>query len=173
MALSGDMPTETSQHESFSLANMIPQDPKNNQILWQGIEEATRTLASRDGEVYVVTGPIFEGSSLERLNGRVLVPAFVFKAIYDPVRKDGRRVCDAECTRHGVSDAVHRRPGKTDRHQCISEAAGADQRSENGTAETHPAWVEARKEYAGRSRLINEVETYPPSNHFRTKPTRS
>lgn len=35
----------------------------------------------------MVTGPIFEGGSLERLNNRVLVPTAVFKAIYDPVRK--------------------------------------------------------------------------------------
>jgi endonuclease G len=87
MSPSGDMPTENAQHESFSLANMIPQNPKNNQILWEGIEEATRALAVTDGEVYVVTGPIFEGNSLERLNGRVLVPTSVFKAIYDPAHK--------------------------------------------------------------------------------------
>ena len=86
MAPSGDMPTETAQYESFSLANMIPQNPKHNQILWEGIEQATRNLAQQDGELYVVTGPIFEGSSLERVNGRVLVPTSVFKAIYDPSR---------------------------------------------------------------------------------------
>jgi endonuclease G len=51
MSPSGDMPTENAQHESFSLANMIPQNPKNNQILWEGIEEATRALAETDGEV--------------------------------------------------------------------------------------------------------------------------
>lgn len=87
MAPSGDMPTKSAQHESFSLANIIPQNPNNNQNLWEGIEEATRTLADKDGEVYVVTGPIFEGSSLERINRRVLVPTFVFKAIYDPARR--------------------------------------------------------------------------------------
>jgi endonuclease G len=87
MAPSGDMATETAQRESFSLANMIPQSPKNNQILWEGIEEATRTLARDDKELYVVTGPIFEGSDLERLNGRVLVPTSVYKAIYDSARK--------------------------------------------------------------------------------------
>lgn len=86
MSPSGDMPTENAQHESFSLANMVPQSPKNNQILWEGIEEATRSLTRQDGELYVVTGPIFEGSSLQRLNGRVLVPTAVFKAIYDPAR---------------------------------------------------------------------------------------
>ncbi|MDB5825645.1 MAG: endonuclease [Herminiimonas sp.] len=88
MSPSGDMPTETAQHESFSLANMIPQNPNNNQNLWEGIEEATRNLARTDGEVYVVSGPIFEGTSLERINGRVLVPTFVFKAIYDPSRNE-------------------------------------------------------------------------------------
>ena len=86
MAPSGDMPTETAQQESFSLANMIPQNPNNNQNLWEGIEESTRNLARQVGEVYVVTGPMFEGSTLQRLNGRVLVPTSVFKAIYDPGR---------------------------------------------------------------------------------------
>jgi endonuclease G len=87
MAPSGDMPTETAQHESFSLANIIPQNPNNNQNLWEGIEQSTRSLARRDGEIYVVTGPIFEGASLRRLNGRVLVPTAVFKAIYSPARQ--------------------------------------------------------------------------------------
>ena len=87
MAPNGDMPTKNAQYESFSLANMIPQNPKNNQILWEGIEEATRELTREDREVYVVTGPIFEGGNLERINGRVLVPTSIYKAIYDPARK--------------------------------------------------------------------------------------
>lgn len=33
-APSGDMPDEKSQYESFSLANMIPQDPNSNRNLW-------------------------------------------------------------------------------------------------------------------------------------------
>jgi endonuclease G len=87
MSPSGDMATENAQYESFSLANMIPQSPKNNQILWEGIEEATRELTREDKEIYVVTGPIFEGNDLERINGRVLVPTSVYKAIYDPAKK--------------------------------------------------------------------------------------
>lgn len=84
MSPSGDMPTESAQYESFSLANIIPQNPNKNQVLWEAIEDATRNLARSRGEVYVVTGPVFEGASLERLNGRVLVPTSVYKAIYDP-----------------------------------------------------------------------------------------
>jgi len=83
-APSGDMADEKSQYESFSLANMIPQNGDNNRNLWEGIEAATRDLAKSTGELYVVTGPIFYGSELKRINGRVLVPTYVFKAIYDP-----------------------------------------------------------------------------------------
>ncbi len=88
MAPSGDMPTKQAQYESFSLANIVPQDPNNNEILWEGIEAAVRTLASERGELYVITGPLFEGAQLKRLNGRVLVPTAVFKAVYDPVRHE-------------------------------------------------------------------------------------
>jgi endonuclease G len=86
MAPSGNMPTATAQHESFSLANIVPQHPKNNQRLWAAIEEATRDRVEAEGPVYIVTGPIFEGESLQRLNGRVLIPTAVYKAIYDPAR---------------------------------------------------------------------------------------
>ena len=85
MAPSGDMPDATSQHESFSLANIVPQDRDNNEGLWAGIEAAARRLAARDGELYVVTGPVFAGASLQRLHGRVLVPTSLYKAVYDPL----------------------------------------------------------------------------------------
>ena len=49
MSPAGDMPDTTSQAESFSLANMIPQNPNNNRNLWEGIEEATRTVRVAGG----------------------------------------------------------------------------------------------------------------------------
>ncbi|QCO00122.1 DNA/RNA non-specific endonuclease (plasmid) [Azospirillum argentinense] len=87
MAPSGDMPTAAAQEESFSLANMIPQSPKMNQLIWEWIESGIRDLAERQGELYVVTGPVFQGQSLQRINGRVLVPSHAFKAVYDPQRR--------------------------------------------------------------------------------------
>lgn len=84
LAPSGDMPDPVSQNESFSLANMIAQDPDNNRGLWEGVESATRTLAMRSGELYVVTGPIFHGTEIKSLKGRVLVPTHIYKAVYDP-----------------------------------------------------------------------------------------
>ena len=83
LAPSGDMPDPDSQESSFTLANMIPQDPDNNRNLWSSIETAVRDLTARSGEVYVVTGPIFAGSQLKSLRGRVLVPTHIFKAVYD------------------------------------------------------------------------------------------
>jgi endonuclease G len=87
MSPNGDMPTPVAQAESFSLANMIPQAPHLNRVLWEGIESSVRDWTVRDGEVYVVTGPIFQGGQLQALQGRVLVPTLVFKAIYDPVQR--------------------------------------------------------------------------------------
>jgi len=84
LAPSGDMPDPIAQGESFSLSNMVPQDRDNNRGLWEGIESATRTLAMRSGELFVITGPIFHGSDVKALKGRVLVPTHLFKAIYDP-----------------------------------------------------------------------------------------
>lgn len=86
MAPSGDMPDPASQDESFTLANMIPQSPENNRGIWADIESAVRDLAAREGEVYVVTGPVFEGASLQSLKGRVVVPTSVYKAVYLPGR---------------------------------------------------------------------------------------
>jgi len=84
MAPSGDMSSDASQGESFSLANIVPQNPGSNRCLWEGVESTVRALATEENEVWVVTGPIFEGDSLQRLNGRVLVPTSLFKAVWVP-----------------------------------------------------------------------------------------
>lgn len=84
MAPAADMPNEKAEHECFTLANMVPQNKDNNGGIWSSIEGATRHLAKTKGEIYVVTGPIFIGSNLQRIGGRVLIPTKIYKAIYDP-----------------------------------------------------------------------------------------
>jgi endonuclease G, mitochondrial len=84
IAPSGDMFDQESQHESFSLANMVPQVPTINRGVWERIEAGVRRLAKLKGELYVITGPLFQGGELQRIGGRVLVPTAVYKAIYDP-----------------------------------------------------------------------------------------
>lgn len=86
MTPADDESTSEAERQSFSLANMVPQDPKLNRGLWAHIERTVRALAERDGSVYVVTGPVFEDQSVLP-DGRVRVPSETFKAIYDPSRK--------------------------------------------------------------------------------------
>jgi endonuclease G len=45
-------------------------------------------MVKSSGELFVVTGPLFLGSELKRIGGRVLVPSATFKAIYDPNRHE-------------------------------------------------------------------------------------
>jgi endonuclease G len=88
MAPNGDMPDRDSQYDSFSLANMVPQDGENNRHLWAAIEGATRKMAKREGDLYVVTGPAFLGSDIKRI-GKVLVPTHLYKLVWSPGRKAG------------------------------------------------------------------------------------
>lgn len=79
----GDMSSPQAAYQSFSLANIVPQDPQHNRRLWADIETAVRRAATQS-DVYVVTGPLFIGAQLRRLNERVLVPTHLYKAVYAP-----------------------------------------------------------------------------------------
>ena len=81
LAPAADMPSVEAMSESFSLANMTPQNPTNNRGLWSSIESKTRDMAMQRGELFVVSGAIFAGASLQRSPG--LVPTSYFKAVYD------------------------------------------------------------------------------------------
>jgi endonuclease G len=83
MAPNGDMPDRRSQRESFTLANMVPQDGENNRHVWAGIEGAVRKMAKKEGALYVITGPAFLGTSLRKV-GNVLVPSHLYKVVYSP-----------------------------------------------------------------------------------------
>jgi endonuclease G len=82
---SGDMPGHEEQRESFSLANIAPQNADLNRGPWADLEGRLRDFAERQGEVWVVTGVLFQG---ERINttpdGRVMVPTAFWKAALVP-----------------------------------------------------------------------------------------
>ncbi|WP_027994814.1 DNA/RNA non-specific endonuclease [Simplicispira psychrophila] len=85
MAPAGNMPSASAMAQSFSLANMIPQNPKQNSGPWAKIENDTRQYALRaQGEVYVITGPVFAPGSPAIGSGQVAVPTHLFKLVYDP-----------------------------------------------------------------------------------------
>ena len=89
MAPNADMPSERSQEQCFSLANMIPQNPDNNRHVWAAIESSVRGMVKSGGDLYVISGPLYLGSTLSRLNGRVFVPTNMFKIVYDPRTRRG------------------------------------------------------------------------------------
>lgn len=85
MAPAGNMPSANAMAQSFSLANMIPQNPKQNSGPWAKIESDTRQYALRaQGDVYVITGPVFAPGSPAIGPGQVAVPTHLFKLVYDP-----------------------------------------------------------------------------------------
>lgn len=84
MSPSGDFGDLTSQQESFSLANVVPQNSVSNRRMWSHLETSTRRLVRQTGEAYVVTGPAFTDGKARYLNDRVRVPDYLWKAIYVP-----------------------------------------------------------------------------------------
>jgi len=85
MAPAGDMATAEAMAQSFSLANIVPQNPLNNRKAWAGIEKATRKYVMRaTGDVYVITGTVFDGTAQTIGDNCVWVPQHLFKLVYDP-----------------------------------------------------------------------------------------
>ncbi len=84
MAPAADMPTDAAMAQSFSLANMVPQDPRQNSGPWAKVEEDTRRYVQRaKGDVYVITGPVFADRKAIGRN-QVRVPTHLFKLVHDP-----------------------------------------------------------------------------------------
>lgn len=86
MAPAGNMGSVDAMAQSFSLANMVPQDQRQNAGPWSRIEEDTRRYVMRAaGDVYVFTGPVYQGGVREVIGkSRVAVPTHLYKVVYDP-----------------------------------------------------------------------------------------
>ena len=83
MAPAGDMSTPEAMAQSFSLANMVPQDQTHNGGAWSSIEQDTRKYVMRAaGDVYVFTGPVYADKP-KTIGAGVAVPAYLYKVVYD------------------------------------------------------------------------------------------
>ncbi|THJ34570.1 DNA/RNA non-specific endonuclease [Lampropedia aestuarii] len=85
MAPAADMPSNAAMAQSFSLANMVPQNQSHNSGPWSKIEQDTRQYVMRArGDVFVFTGPAYEANRVARIGpSGVAVPSHLFKLVYD------------------------------------------------------------------------------------------
>ncbi|MEO2054540.1 MAG: DNA/RNA non-specific endonuclease [Nitrospira sp.] len=73
--------------ESFLLSNIVPQVGVGfNRGIWKALEERVRKWTAERGELYIITGPIFEGPKRTIGKNKVAVPSHFFKIIFDPIR---------------------------------------------------------------------------------------
>lgn len=88
LTASADMPTKPSEYQSFSLANIVPQNPSMNRGPWAEVEKSTRKYIKRAAsDVYIVTGVLF-AKNAQNING-MYIPTHLWKAVYDPVVNKG------------------------------------------------------------------------------------
>ena len=83
MAPAGDMKwSKKAMQESFYMSNICPQDHNLNTEDWNDLENKSREWARRYGKVYIVCGPIYNGTRNEYIGDhRVKVPDAFFKVI--------------------------------------------------------------------------------------------
>lgn len=77
--------SEEAMSETFYLSNMSPQTPAFNRGAWAKLEALVRSyIQDRSDTLYVVTGPVFLGSTESIGPNKVTVPLFYYKALYSP-----------------------------------------------------------------------------------------
>ncbi|MDR0414321.1 MAG: DNA/RNA non-specific endonuclease [Prevotellaceae bacterium] len=82
MAPAGDMKwSEQAMKESFYLSNICPQNKNLNSGIWSSLEVQVRELARKNGEIYVVCGPIMSKQPQTIGTSKVAVPDAFFKVL--------------------------------------------------------------------------------------------
>lgn len=73
---------ETAMYESFLLTNICPQKHGLNDGDWKEIEQLCRKWAERYGDIYIVCGPVLDGTKHKAIGkNKVVVPEAFFKVI--------------------------------------------------------------------------------------------
>jgi DNA/RNA endonuclease G, NUC1 len=134
MSPAGNRWNQEAMAQSFSLANVVPQNRENNQRLWARIETSVRKIAMSYNDTYVVTGPIFSGQQLQTIGPtRVFVPTQLFKVVYVPSRQMAFAVwLDNVSTNRYDIRTIH----ELEQHRAsVFRDSGESQRSATGRTE--------------------------------------
>ncbi|MBB3192740.1 DNA/RNA non-specific endonuclease [Roseateles terrae] len=79
-----DMSDERSMAQSFSLANVVPQNAVNNQQPWNKIEKDTRAYVMRArGPVTIITGAYYDAHPPRLGDDGPAIPAAMYKLVHD------------------------------------------------------------------------------------------
>lgn len=74
--------------ESFYLSNAAPQQGVHfNQHIWAELEFLIRDWTCDRGELYVISGPIYDTTAPDTVGDGVAVPTAFFKVAYEPVQR--------------------------------------------------------------------------------------
>ena len=75
----------TATKESFFMSNMVPQNFKNNEVIWKSMEVKFRKyVATHPAGIYVITGPVYKTASPTKLGAdQVWIPDALFKIAID------------------------------------------------------------------------------------------
>ena len=107
MAPAGDMVTATAMAQSFSLANMVPQNAQHNGGAWNKIEQDTRHYVKRaKGDVFVITGPVFTDAGPRIGANGVKVPTYLYKLVYDATTNKAWAHWQANCEGETVDQPI-------------------------------------------------------------------
>ena len=76
--------SEQAMDETFYMSNISPQSSNFNKGVWRELEELARSWAKRNGELFIVTGPVLTMEPKGRIgDNEVTVPAAYYKVILD------------------------------------------------------------------------------------------
>jgi endonuclease G len=82
--------SKTAMSESFLLSNITPQNHAFNEGIWNDLENAVRQWARKDGQLYIVTGPVLKGVEKKIGHSGVSVPSAFYKVVLD-IRQPGMK----------------------------------------------------------------------------------
>ena len=74
--------------ESFLLSSAVPLVPGMEGGIWQTLQQNVRDWVRQRGDLYIVAGPIYDGTPKTIGANHVAVPTACYEVIFDPVRVD-------------------------------------------------------------------------------------
>jgi endonuclease G len=85
LAPAGDMAfNDEAMENSFYMSNIAPQKRRFNNGIWKELEENIRDWALENGRLFIVTGPVLDRASYQRIGrNRVAVPRRFYKVVLD------------------------------------------------------------------------------------------